>query len=250
MRSGSDIYPLPIVLESRVSLPAYSLRFYRPGRQSRQRWPQAARSKSPRRTPITRISEKSLFDALAAVSRAFAEDGLPSLAEAEGRAINPSGAPSGTIEAMDPEVREALGEASLAVAYGAFASQDEAAGAMHMLVGAIGLLALHGGEDADPTMEIMAVLADDARVETEIDRAGEALDQELGRDAPADVLAAALEARIVGTAIMLAGCTLPAGLDGQVAVRARAARYLARLAVGLLAVNAVEAGEGRPLPQA
>ena len=187
---------------------------------------------------MTTSSEKALSDALAAVSRAFADDGVPSLAEAEGHPAGPSHAP---VEAMDPEVREALGEASLAVAYGAFASGDEAAGALHMLVGATGLLALHGGEDADPALEIMTVLADDTRVETEIDRAGEALDRELGRDASAAGLSAALESRIVGTAITLAGCTLPAGLDGQAAVRARAARYLARLAVGLLAVNAMEA---------
>ena len=188
---------------------------------------------------MTTSSEKALSDALAAVSRAFADDGVPSLAEAEGHPAGPSHAP---VEAMDPEVREALGEASLAVAYGAFASLDQAEGAMHMLVGATGLLALHAGEDADPSVEIMTLLADDTRVEVEIDRAGEALDQELGREASAASLTAALEARIVGTAITLAGCTLPPGLDGQAAVRARAARYLARLAVGLLAINAVEAG--------
>jgi len=186
------------------------------------------------------IPDKALFDALAAVSRAFAEDGVPTLAEAEAHAS--ADAPPGGPEAMHPDVREALGEASLAVAYGAFASQDEAAGAMHMLVGATGLLALHAGEDADPLTEVMNVLADDARVELEIDRAGDALDQELGRDASVAGLAEALEARIVGTAIMLAGCTLPVGLDGQAAVRAQAARYLARLAVGLLAINATEAG--------
>lgn len=189
---------------------------------------------------MTTIPEKALFDALATVSRAFADDGVPVAAEADSRATSPH-ASSGTIQGMDPEVREALGEASLAVAYGAFASGDEAAGALHMLVGATGLLALHGGEDADPALEIMTVLADDTRVETDIDRAGEALDRELGRDASAAGLSAALEARIVGTGITLAGCTLPAGLDGQAAVRARAARYLARLAVGLLAVNAMEA---------
>lgn len=191
---------------------------------------------------MTTIPEKALFDALAAVSRAFAGDGIPGLAEADGHPASQSDASSGTIEAMNPEVREALGEASLAVAYGAFASGDEAAGAMHMLVGATGLLALHAGEDADPSAEIMAVLADDTGVEIEIDRAGEALDQELGRNASAAALTATLEARIVGTAITLAGCTLPTSLDGQAAVRARAARCLARLAVGLLAINAMEAG--------
>ena len=189
---------------------------------------------------MTTAPKKALSDALAAVSRAFLENGIPSHPNADG---HPTGVveASPEVEAMDPEVREALGEASLAVAYGAFASGNEAAGALHMLVGATGLLALHGGEDADPALEIMTVLADDTRVETEIDRAGEALDRELGRDASAAGLSAALESRIVGTAITLAGCTLPDGLDGQAAVRARAARYLARLAVGLLAINAMEA---------
>lgn len=186
------------------------------------------------------IREQALFDALSAVSRSFARDGIPTLAEADGSAAPPSGAPSETMEAMDPEVREALGEAALAVAYGAFASQDQAGGAMHMLVGATGLLALHAGEDADPVAEMMGVLADDARVETEVDRAGDTLDHELGRDATAAMQIAALEARIAGTAIMLAGCTLPETHDGQAAVRVHAARYLVRIAVGLLAINAME----------
>jgi len=185
---------------------------------------------------MTMIREKALFDALSAVSRSFAEDGIPSIPDADADA----GAASDTVEAMNPEVRAALGEAALAVAYGAFASQDHAAGALHMLVGATGLLALHAGEDADPVWEVMGVLADDDAVETEVDRAGDALDRELGRDASAERQIAALEARITGTAIMLAGCTLPPSLDGQAAVRHRAARYLARLAVGLLAINAMD----------
>ncbi len=193
---------------------------------------------------MTMIREKALFDALAAVSRSFAEDGIPSLAEAEGRPEAASGMVPDAAVPMDPEVREALGEAALAVAYGAFASQEHETGAMHMLVGATGLLALHGGEDANPAEEIMALLADDTKVELEVDRAGETLDRELGRDASIELQIGALEARITGTAIMLAGCTLPVSLDGQAAVRARAARYLARLAVGLLAINAVEQAAG------
>ena len=63
-------------------------------------------------------------------------------------------------------------------------------------------------EEPDPPAEIMAVLADDERVETEIDRAGEAVDTEFPREA---------------------------------AVRLRAARYLTRLAAGLLTMNATEA---------
>lgn len=40
---------------------------------------------------------------------------------------------------------------------------------------------------------------------------------------------------------MPAGCTLPEGVDGQVAVRLRAARCLKGLAAGLMAMNAVVA---------
>jgi hypothetical protein len=54
-------------------------------------------------------------------------------------------------------------------------------------------------------------------------------------------VAAALEARILGTAVTLAGCTLPEGVDGQAAVRLRAARCLAKLSAGLMAMNAAGA---------
>jgi hypothetical protein len=186
---------------------------------------------------MTTVSEKALFDALATVSRAFTE--AATATSASGDAADADG-PAELVNSVQPEVRAALGEAALAVAYGAFASQDQEAGVMHMLVGAIGLLAMQAGEDPDPPAEIMAVLAEDDRVESEIDRAGEALDQEFGRDAPGGKLAAALEARIVGSAITLAGCTLPERLDGQAAVRAQAARILARLAAGLMTINAAE----------
>lgn len=184
---------------------------------------------------MSTVPEKALFDALATVSRAFTEAAAPASGDA-----GPTDGASDLVNSVQPEVREALGEAALAVAYGAFASQDREAGVMHMLVGAIGLLAMQAGEEPDPPAEIMAVLAEDDRVETEIDRAGEAVDQEFGRDAPCETLAAALEARIVGSAITLAGCTLPERLDGQSAVRAQAARILARLAAGLMTINAAE----------
>ena len=61
---------------------------------------------------MTMIREKALFDALAAVSRSFAEDGIPSLAEAEGRPEPASGTVPDAAVPMDPEVREALGEAA------------------------------------------------------------------------------------------------------------------------------------------
>ncbi|WP_338664248.1 hypothetical protein VQH23_03585 [Pararoseomonas sp. SCSIO 73927] len=181
-------------------------------------------------------SELKLFEALATVSRAFGEGGLP------------GGEESQVIDAMEPESRVVLGEAALAVAYGAFARDGDDSGPMHMLVGAIGLMAIGAGEDPDPPAEIMAVLADDERVEAEIDRAGEAVDTEFPREAAPEALAAALEARIVGSAITLAGCTLPEdapkGAASQAAVRLRAARYLTRLAAGLLTMNATESTLG------
>ena len=62
------------------------------------------------------------------------------------------------------------------------------------------------------------------KVKPEIDRAEDLADKAF-RNADSDDAIAALEARIVGTAITLAGCTLQDGEDGQ-AVRVRAARYL------------------------
>lgn len=174
---------------------------------------------------MQKISEQRLFEALATVCHACGGDGLP---QGEGEEVRP----------IDPETREVLAEAALATAYGAFAAQGGDSGAMHMLIGAMGLMAVRMGEEPDPPAEIMGLLAEDAQVEAEIDRAGEAVDREFGRDLPPERMTAAMEARILGTAITLAGCTLPEGVDGQAAVRLRAARLLARLAAGLLAMNA------------
>ena len=106
----------------------------------------------------------------------------------------------------------------------------------------MGLMAILAGEEPDPPAEILGIAADDTEVEAEIDRAGEAIDLAFGRNATVETVTAALEARILGAAITLAGCTLPEGVDGQVAVRLRAARCLTGLAAGLLALNA--AGRG------
>ena len=196
------------------------------------------------------VTEQKLFDALATITLAFAEGAAPPVPAVGGEP--PLDAADAAIAAMDPESRDALGEAALAVSFGAFASRGGEDGAMHMLVAAMGLMAMAAGEEPDPPAEIMAVLAEDGRVESEIDRAGEAVDHEFGRDAAPERLAAALEARILGSAITLAGCTLPehgagegavaAGeprnAGGQAAVRLRAARYLARLAAGLVTMNA------------
>ena len=74
-------------------------------------------------------------------------------------------------------------------------------------------------------------------------------DEAFRRVRSSDDAIAALEARIVGTAITLAGCTLQDGEDGQEAVRVRAARYLARLSAGLLVMNQAlraKPGAGQP----
>jgi hypothetical protein len=192
------------------------------------------------------VSEQRLFDALATVARAFAEGGVPAMpgvdaAPDAGAAADPSPA----IAAMDDEAREVLGEAALAIAFGAFASRGGDGGPIQTLIAAMGLMAVLSGEEPDPPAEILGIAAEGERVEAEIDRAGEAVDREFGRDAPAEAMTAALEARILGTAVTLAGCTLPEGVDGQAAVRLRAARCLARLAAGLMAMNAA-GGPGLP----
>jgi hypothetical protein len=198
------------------------------------------------------VSEQRLFDALATVARAFADGGVPAM-PGVGPAPDAGGdgaGPSPAIAAMDDEAREVLGEAALAVAFGAFASRGGDGGPIQTLIAAMGLMAILTGEEPDPPAEILGIAAGDDRVEAEIDRAGEAVDGEFGRDAPAEAVAAALEARILGTAVTLAGCTLPEGVDGgQAAVRLRAARCLAKLSAGLMAMNA--AGAAAPgLPAA
>lgn len=186
------------------------------------------------------VSDQHLFDALATISRACGEGGLPGAAE--------DAAPgSGAIEAA----RDVLGEAALAVAYGAFAADGGNDGIMHTLVAALGLMAVASGEEPDPPAEIMGIGVEDDRVEAELDRAGEALDREFGRDADGAAMTAALEARILGNAILLGGCTLAEGADGAAAVRLRAARALVRLAAGLVAMNASGgAAVGAPARQA
>lgn len=196
------------------------------------------------------VSEQRLFDALGTLTRAFADGGLPDMAGETHDVSAPAGS-SPAIAAMDEESREVLGEASLAVAFGAFASRGGDGGPIHMLIGAMGLMALRAGEEPDPPAEILGIAAEDARVEQEIDRAGEAIDAEFGRDATCEAVTAALEARLLGTAITLAGCTLPEGVEGQAAVRLRAARCLARLAAGLMTMNAAGmAASGQSSPAA
>jgi hypothetical protein len=181
---------------------------------------------------MTTPSEQRLFDALATLCQACAAGEVPPPPGESVEAPHPG----------DPETRAVLGEAALAVAFGAFAERGDPGGPMQTLLAALGLLAVQAGEEPDPPAEILGIAAEDDRVEAEIDRAGEALDAEFGRDADANTLTGALEARILGSAITLAGCTLPEGVEGQAAVRLRAARSLVRLAAGLVALNAVGAG--------
>ena len=169
------------------------------------------------------ISEQRLFDALATITRAFAEGGVPAMPGSD-TAPDAGTDPSPAITALDEDAREVLGEAALAVAFGAFASRGGDSGPMQALIAALGLMAVLSDEEPDPPAEILGIAAEDTRVEAEIDRAGEAVDREFGRDADADAVTGALEARILGTAITLAGCTLPDGVQGQGAVRLRAAR--------------------------
>jgi hypothetical protein len=187
------------------------------------------------------VSEQRLFDALATVARAFADVPAMPGADAAPDASTAAG-PSPAIAAMDDEAREVLGEAALAISFGAFASRGGDGGPIHTLVAAMGLMAILSDEEPDPPAEILGIAAEDGRVEAEIDRAGEAVDREFGRDAPTEAMIAALEARILGTAVTLAGCTLPKGVDGQAAVRLRAARCLAKLAAGLMLMNAAGGG--------
>jgi hypothetical protein len=194
------------------------------------------------------VSEQRLFDALATVARAFADGGVPAMPGVDA-APGAAADASPTIAAMDDEAREVLGEAALAIAFGAFASRGGDGGPIHTLVAAMGLMAILAGEEPDPPAEILGIAAEDGRVEAEVDRAGEAVDREFGRDASPDAVAAALEARILGTAVTLAGCTLPEGVDGQPAVRLRAARCLAKLSAGLMLMNVAGGGAApRPLP--
>lgn len=177
------------------------------------------------------LPEQKIFDAVATLSHALSADGLP---PAPGEAAPD---PASAIAALDGETKEVLGEAALAVAFGAFASRGGHEGPMHMLVSALGLMSVLAGQEPDPMGEVTSVLAEGEQVEAEIDRAGELVDQEFGREATVEATTAALEARILGSAILLAGCTLPEGEDGQDAVRLRAARLLVRLATGLVAMN-------------
>jgi hypothetical protein len=197
------------------------------------------------------VSEQRLFDALATVARAFADGGVPAMpgADAAPDAAGTAADASPAIAAMDDEAREVLGEAALAVSFGAFASRGGDGGPIHTLVAAMGLMAILAEEEPDPPAEIGGIAAEDGRVEAEVDRAGEAVDREFGRDASAGAMIAALEARILGTAVTLAGCTLPEGVDGQAAVRLRAARCLAKLSAGLMLMNAAGGGTA-PRPPA
>ncbi len=193
---------------------------------------------------MAEITDRKLLEALAILSRACAGEGLPPTCAAE--AATPPGLEPAAPETL-PEPRcELLGEAALSVAFGTFAARGPEDGAFQSLLAALGLLQVVAGEEPDPPAEILAVQAEDERVEREVDRAGEALDAEFGRDADAPTVIHAMEARILGSAITLAGCTLPEGQEGAAAIRRHAARALLRLASGLLAMNGAESRASAP----
>jgi hypothetical protein len=181
-------------------------------------------------------TKPNIHQALAQVAQAVADGSLPSLLDGEA-GLSWAGEGESPLARMDAESGEVLGEAALAVAFGAFGARGGDGGPIHTLVASIGLMAMLAGEEPDPPQEIASVLTDGDKVEAEIDLAEVLADEEFRKTRSSDSAIAALEARIVGTAITLAGCTLQDGEDGQEAVRMRAARYLARLSAGLLVMN-------------
>ena len=181
-------------------------------------------------------AQPNIHQALAVVAKAITDGSLPFLLDDEGETAWGEDGET-PIAQMDAESGEVLGEAALAVAFGAFAARGGDGGPIHTLVASIGLMAILAGEEPDPPKEIASVLTDGDKVEVEIEQAGTLVDDEFRKGQSSDDLIAALEARIVGTAITLAGCTLSNSEDGQEAVRVRAARYLARLSAGLLVMN-------------
>jgi hypothetical protein len=193
-------------------------------------------------------TKPNIHQALAQVAQAVADGSLPSLLDGEA-GLSWAGEGESPLARMDAESGEVLGEAALAVAFGAFGARGGDGGPIHTLVASIGLMAMLAGEEPDPPQEIASVLTDGDKVEAEIDLAEVLADEEFRKTRSSDSAIAALEARIVGTAITLAGCTLQDGEDGQEAVRMRAARYLARLSAGLLVMNqALRAKPGAPQP--
>lgn len=198
--------------------------------------PQVAGDLQLKDTPMAPSPDPKLHQALAVVAKAIADGKLPYPTDEADQP--PVGSDDlGVISQLDAEGGEVLGEAALAVAFGAFATRGGDDGPVHTLVASIGLMAMLAGEEPDPPAEIGSVLTDGDQVEAEIDQAGELADHVYAKAKSCDEAIAALEARIVGTAITLAGCTLLEDQDDQQAVRMRAARYLARLSAGLLLMN-------------
>ncbi len=111
------------------------------------------------------ISEQHLFAALTTLSHALAEGNVPQMSGATGasaQTIETNESPA--IAAMDDEARQALGEAALAVAFGAFASRGGDSGPIHTLVAAMGLMGILAGDEPDPPAEILSIAAEDAQV--------------------------------------------------------------------------------------
>jgi hypothetical protein len=198
------------------------------------------------------VSEQRLFDALATVARAFADGGVPAMpgAEAAPDAAGAAADPSPAIAAMDDEAREVLGEAALAVAFGAFASRGGDGGPIHTLVAAMGLMAILAGRSRTRPPRSGASRRRTRGWRRRSTAPGKRWTGSSGAT-PRPRPCRRPGARILGTAVTLAGCTLPEGVDGQAAVRLRAARCLAKLSAGLMAMNAAGgASSGLPVAAA
>ena len=124
------------------------------------------------------LSEQQIFQALTTLTHAMADlthamaDDKLALGSQPERQVDVVRDENPVLATMDSEALEVLGEATLAVAFGAFASRDGFDGPMHTMVAALGLMAMLAGQELDPPAEIMSVVADGERVEAEIDRAG------------------------------------------------------------------------------
>jgi len=188
------------------------------------------------------ISEQQLLGALATIARAQADGGVSKMPGADHAPEGGGTDPSSAVAAMDGEAREILDEAAQAIAFVAFVSRGGNGESNQALTCRHGAHGVACGGGAAPSHRMSPdILAEDGRVEAEIERAGEAIDRESRRDTTAGAIAAAMEARLLGTAITLAGCTLSEGMDGQAAVRACAAHCLTGLAAELMAMAAAGA---------
>src|SRR3712207_6362795 len=113
------------------------------------------------------VSEQRLFDALATLTRAFADGGMPDMMGEAHDARGADGA-SPAIEAMDAKSRRVWGDASLEEAAAAAASRGGDGAPIRSLLGGRALVRRGAGGRRDPPAEILGIAAEDARVKQEI----------------------------------------------------------------------------------